>query len=235
MSKNNCLRLSTGQTYPYQITRSVRAKRIIVKLSNSGTLTLVLPEKARLDHAQEFIQSKVDWIERKLKDVPVLDELPALLDLKLLKQKWKLVLLAETRCDTFLMEKPNNILEIKGDIENRELLKKLINKWCQGKAKPVFSGMLNDLAEQYEFSYGRLTVRSQKTRWGSCSQKRNISLNSKLLFFDENIVRYVMIHELCHTREMNHSRRFWNLVEGCDPDYLLHQKRLKHLAKKLVL
>jgi predicted metal-dependent hydrolase len=91
------------------------------------------------------------------------------------------------------------------------------------------------LAEEHGFHFNRLSFRSQKTRWGSCSGNKNISLNSKLLFMSEAVVKYVMIHELCHTVEMNHSSRFWSLVEDCDPEYRHHKKQLKEYGKLVLI
>jgi predicted metal-dependent hydrolase len=78
---------------------------------------------------------------------------------------------------------------------------------------------LQRLADECGFSFARMQVRRQRTRWGSCSIGGTISLNICLLFLDPAVVRYLMIHELCHTRHMNHSRRFWSLVETHEPQY----------------
>ena len=95
--------------------------------------------------------------------------------------------------------------------------------------------MLQELAELHGFHYQRLSIRAQKTRWGSCSHQKNINLNCKLLFMPEEVVKYVMIHELCHTIEMNHSSRFWALVNDCDPSYKKHKQQLKDLSREVVL
>ena len=95
--------------------------------------------------------------------------------------------------------------------------------------------MLEDLAEKHGFHYKKLSIRSQKTRWGSCSSSKNISLNSKLLLFSRDIVQYVMIHELCHTIQMNHSSSFWKLVEDCDPNFKNNRKELKQQEKLIFL
>jgi predicted metal-dependent hydrolase len=71
-----------------------------------------------------------------------------------------------------------------------------------------------------------LSIRSQKTRWGSCSIRGNISLNDQLLFMPAKTVEYLMIHELCHTRHLNHSTAFWSLVEHHCADYRNHEQLL---------
>lgn len=82
-------------------------------------------------------------------------------------------------------------------------------------------------AKLLNVSYGRITIRKQKTRWGSCSSKGNLNFNCLLMLAPDEVVDYVVVHELCHRIEMNHSRAFWNLVESILPDYRAQQKWLK--------
>ena len=79
-------------------------------------------------------------------------------------------------------------------------------------------------------SYGRITIREQKTRWGSCSCKGNLNFNWKLMLMPPEILDYVVVHELAHRKEMNHSRDFWKIVEQVLPDYQERRKRLRELA-----
>jgi len=230
------LKLSQGINYPYVISRSTRAKYIRIKISNSGSLTLVIPVNTALKHGQNFIKSKITWIEKQLENIVIApDDLPEFLNLKLLKEKWNITYTEESSQQLNLTEKSGFKLIINGVISDKELIKKVINKWCQFKAKHIFNQMLQEIALEYNFHYRKLSIRSQKTRWGSCSQDKNINLNSKLLFLDEHIVRYVMIHELCHTIELNHSKRFWDLVSNCDPNYQEHRKQLKEFGSLIQL
>ena len=77
------------------------------------------------------------------------------------------------------------------------------------KAKRKLTRRLKHLAEQYGFTYNRVFIRNQKTRWGSCSYKNNISLNMKIILLPEELMDYVILHELTHTREKDHSKNFW--------------------------
>ena len=82
-------------------------------------------------------------------------------------------------------------------------------------------------ANQMGVNYGRITIRNQKTRWGSCSGKGNLNFNCFLMFAPPEVIDYVVVHELCHLKEMNHSKAFWNEVEKVLPDYRTQEKWLK--------
>lgn len=84
-------------------------------------------------------------------------------------------------------------------------------------------------------TYGTITIRDQKTRWGSCSSKGNLSFNWCLILAPPKVLDYVVVHELCHRREMNHSPRFWALVESIMPDYPARRQWLKNYGNTLKL
>ena len=80
----------------------------------------------------------------------------------------------------------------------------------------------------YSFSFNKIFIKNQKTRWGSCSCKKNINLNYKIVFLAQKHQDYIIVHELCHLKEFNHSRKFWALVEKALPNYLEIKKELRN-------
>ncbi len=89
------------------------------------------------------------------------------------------------------------------------------------------------LNQGYRFPVGRITIRNQKTRWGSCSSQGNLSFNYRIVYLSPRERDYIVVHELCHLKEMNHSPRFWALVEKAMPDYLVLRRRLREQGKLL--
>jgi predicted metal-dependent hydrolase len=79
----------------------------------------------------------------------------------------------------------------------------------------------------YGYTFGRVSIRNTKTRWGSCSEKGNLNFSYKLLFLPEPLAEYIVAHEVCHLGELNHSARFWNLVAKTIPDWQEKRKRLR--------
>lgn len=82
-------------------------------------------------------------------------------------------------------------------------------------------------AQKMGVSYGKITIREQKTRWGSCSSKGNLNFNWKLILMPREVLDYVVVHELAHRKEMNHSRAFYQVVESIMPDYKIWQNWLR--------
>jgi predicted metal-dependent hydrolase len=230
------LRLAEDHYYPYKLVKSHRAKYIRIKISNIGELSVVLPRGIAEKHAHGFMQKKSNWVAKTVNKMSLVKpySFPEKLDLSLINEVWEIEYITENK-PLKLEEVAQGNLQLSGSLEDWTNVKTRLNQWCKLKAKIVFKEMLEKIAEEHGFHFNRLSIRSQKTRWGSCSMNKNISLNSKLLFMPKEIVKYVMIHELCHTIEMNHSVNFWQLVEDCDAHYKNNRKQLKSLGKTVVI
>lgn len=96
------------------------------------------------------------------------------------------------------------------------------------KARAIITERLSYLNAFYNFKYQSLSIRNQKTRWGSCSRQGGLNFNYRLIFFSPQVIDYVIAHELCHLQEFNHSRTFWNLVSRTVPNYQALRRELKN-------
>jgi len=120
----------------------------------------------------------------------------------------------------------DELLVITGDIGSAQQLREALRRWLIRRAQMVLAEHLADCAREFGFSFRTLSVRRQKTRWGSCSTRGTISLNCCILFQPPEVLRYLLIHELSHTRHMNHSPAFWATVAACCPDYRKFDRQL---------
>ena len=105
-------------------------------------------------------------------------------------------------------------------------------EWKEIRA--VFADRVHYYCEKMDVQVGRITIRNQKTRWGSCSGAGNLNFNWKLVLMPPEVLDYVVVHELAHRKEMNHSSKFWTIVEREMPDYQERQQRLKELGGQFI-
>lgn len=117
----------------------------------------------------------------------------------------------------------------KGSELTAEEIKKLADE-----ALNYIPGRVRYYAELAGIEYGRITIRNQKTRWGSCSSKGNLNFNCLLMLTNKDVIDYVVVHELCHRKQMNHSKIFWSEVEKILPDYKKHKKWLKDNGNDII-
>jgi predicted metal-dependent hydrolase len=119
-----------------------------------------------------------------------------------------------------------------GKIQNKDLTihSKIHYKKHKESAREIITERVEELSQKFGFTYKRIAIRNPKGRWGSCSQKGNLNFNYKLMFCKPEVMDYVIIHELCHLKELNHSARFWFLVKSFCPDYKKWERELKGLV-----
>lgn len=124
-------------------------------------------------------------------------------------------------------EQLNQWLLVTGNIDDLMACREALLRWLRRRARRVLIPRLEEIACCHGLKHGRVSVRQQRTRWGSCSRRKTISVNAGLLFLPSDVVDYVLLHELCHTVELNHSDRFWALLASHDPCWRYHRKILR--------
>ena len=146
----------------------------------------------------------------------------------------------QSRIDTFLKEKQAWVLakveeqkEKEADSMKIQPLSEAEQRLYRDKARDIFEQKVSYYAQMMGVSYGRIAIRDQKTRWGSCSGEGNLNFNWRLIFAPAGVLDYVVVHELAHRKEMNHSPRFWKVVEDTMPEYRKYQKWLKENGRGL--
>jgi predicted metal-dependent hydrolase len=219
---NKTIELSK-QSIPYKVIRNNRSKNIRLYVNVSGELEVRIPKRVKEESIGEILTRHSKWI---LKHFPQ----------KKLQTEYfffgKRIHIKHSY-DFFLSETEfafnNNTLNISSPSNSTDSSNLLFQKWLKLKAEEYIIPRVEELADKNDFRTNRVTIRRQKTRWGSCSSKGSLSFNSRLMCFDKNVIDYVIIHELCHLKEMNHSDKFWRFVEKFIPDYKKHVIKLRTL------
>jgi len=216
----------------YTVRYSARARRVNLHISVQRGLELVLPKGFDQQEIPQVLQQHRAWIEKHLaplqqriaKEDPSV--LPTHLNLRAFDEHWTINYIrtmGRLRC----MVRPQYELVLYGKIDQPAVYRQRLLQWLKHYAKQRFAAQLLQLAEQTQLSYSQLSIRGQKTRWGSCSSSQAISLNFKLLFLPPTLMQHVMLHELCHTVHAHHGKRFWQLLAKHDPKWQAHNKALR--------
>lgn len=213
---------------PYQVRVSKRARHVSIRISPRREVEVVVPEGYDASRVPAIIEKRRTWIARHLQRLqdeaqaaaaPAQEDYPTEIHLRAIAETWQVRYQATPEPQVVLDVLPNQQVTIVGAIAETHLCHQVLGQWLRQKARAHFTPWLRQVSHDIDLPYQRLTVRHQKTRWASCSSQRSISLNLKLLFLPPPLVRYVFIHELCHTVHMNHSADFWALVHEKDPHY----------------
>lgn len=222
---------------PYQLRVSSRAKYARLRISPHEGLIVVVPSGFDKRKVPGLVESRREWIEKvqntfDMKRVSGVSDtgqaLPSVLDLSGIGESWRVDYRSQESRGVSVREISGEELLVSGQIHDEALCRKALESWLKRRAAGKLAPQLARLAAIHGFSFSSISIRKQRSRWGSCSSRGTISLNLKLLFLPPLLVRYIMVHELCHTRHMNHSRRFWAEVARIDPDYSTHDREMRH-------
>lgn len=220
---------------PYSIRVSPRARYLRFRVTVDKGLEVVVPrgyDQRRIPEVlttnQHWVQSAMQRVEeiRRRQSAEPTQAIPDTITFPSVNRVWH-VEAAATRARSVKIEEPApDRLIVRGRIEDSELCEAALQRWVMRQAHDILIPWLGQISREIGIPFTKTAIRKQKSRWGSCSRIGTISLNSKLLFIDPDLVRYILIHELCHIREMNHSPRFWKLVSTYYKPYKQAHPRL---------
>lgn len=221
----------------YSIRESVRRRRLGLELRADGTLTVAAPRGVSLAVIRSFVQSRRPWIETKR--AQLLLQAPARAALALqsgtrlpyLGGELTLTVSIAASQRTLCRAAPGCGLALK--VPHATRIGPALETWYRREASRHAAARLAHFAPQVGRAAHKLTIRAQRTRWGSCSARGAISLNWRLMQATPEIFDYVVVHELCHLLVPNHSSRFWNEVGRVLPDYRARRAALRLFGRTL--
>jgi predicted metal-dependent hydrolase len=207
----------------WAVRESRRARRLAIRVFHTGRVEVVVPRRTSRRAVVQFLDGHREWIESKLAHArrhalapepfpPSKIELPAC------GRSWR-VHLAGGRQRLRVQAHAPGILVLSGTSADGSLVRSALRAWLAQQARECLGPALEACAREMQAAYRRIAIRWQRTRWGSCSTRGTISLNGCLLFQAPPVLRYLLIHELAHTRHMNHSRAFWADVARFCPEH----------------
>lgn len=203
---------------------SGRARRLSIKVFPRGRVEVVVPRRTRPAEVAEFVAENREWIRRAREsfgaELAAEDYLlPKSIELAAVGRSVAVRYVPERAAASVRYRAGSDMLTLSGRTHDHAMCVQAIRRWLSGTARREFSPRLDGFARLIGAPYERLQIRAQRSCWGSRSSSGTVSLNLCLLFLEPAHLRYLMIHELCHGRHMNHSKRFWKLVGKFEADY----------------
>jgi hypothetical protein len=194
-----------------------------------GRVEVVVPPGVGIPAVERFVTRHRDWAERRagelsLQSPQAAERQPTHVTLASSGHTWSVAYEHGSRSACVETDEPALRVRTTGGTDRQVGLTLL--RWLSRKAAVHLGERLDAVAGETGLDYSRLLLRRQRTRWGSCSSAGTISLNVCLMFQRPEVVRYLMIHELCHRRQMNHSPRYWRLVESFEREWRALDKEL---------
>lgn len=229
-----CSILLGNRELQYILTRSSR-KTVGIAIEKNGSVKVTSPFRVSESYINQLMQEKATWILKKLSNIET--RVAKANKAKVFEDgesysylgkeyKLKLVRSSDLRKPTVILEDESLVTTLPNSFEDQKI-KDILKLWYIKQFKLV----IEDRIKYYSSIIGvfpqKITIREQKTRWGSCSAKGNINLNWKLIMAPLEVLDYVVIHELCHMKEMNHGKKFWSLVENVFPQHKKYRTWLK--------
>lgn len=225
--------------------RKTRRKTIGISIDMKGEVRVSAPVGVSEKQICEAVQKKAGWIAKKVNEAiemnsnVVLKEFVSGEKFSYLGKDYTLEVLEKDSGKAEVRMKDDSVFVYitrgySGE-SRKQAVKEALIKWYRQRFSEVVSQRMEKYSLQLQVAPRRVVIKDQKTRWGSCSQKGNINLNWRLIMAPLPVIDYVIVHELCHLKVMNHSKSFWKLVESILPDCHDNRRWLKTNGKRLMI
>ncbi len=224
-----------GLAISYRLTRSRRARYLRLTINRANEVVLTIPAGCSLERGMQFMRTKEAWLRRHLTEITPPETLYGFLRKRgflAVSGGETAIVWDEAREPCLRFQRATNRVAIAWDPERHteSQLKRLLRQF----AAETLAVRTRELASRHRLPLNGVSVRDQVSRWGSCSAKRNISLNWRLLLLPPQIKDYVIWHELAHLVEMNHSSRFWKVLGEFDPQAEHHDNVLSQITNRII-
>ena len=222
-----------GLEIRYEFKRS-HQRCVVAKIRRDGVIEVRAPLLYRESDVAAFLNQHKRWIFNHLDRLQNSDNQEKKYisgEIHYYLGKQYTLQVVESNKNTVSIEGNSLVIRCK-NLDNSDYLETLLNKWYRVQAKMVFSELLPPILEKFKkhnVSPAKISIRDMRSRWGSCSRRGNISLNMQLVKLNENCIRQVMIHEMCHLIYFNHQAGFYSLMEEMMPDWKIWKKELRFL------
>jgi predicted metal-dependent hydrolase len=208
---------------------SRRASRMSMRVSPGGRVEVVVPPGVGIPAVERFVAKHREWAESRLRELALhaplaADRRPSKVELALTGERWVVEYSQSARAS--VKDTGEGVLQVRTPQSTDPQVGGALLRWLTREAHGQLRDRLDVVATETGLDYARLLLRRQRTRWGSCSTAGTVSLNVCLMFQRPQVVRYLMVHELCHRRLMNHSAAYWRLVESFEPGWKALDKEL---------
>ena len=224
-----------GRVIEYTLICSVNRRNILLQALPEGKIRVYAPKNARLKEVDNVVFSRLDWIGEMHEKLDEEIRAHAFDPEKGVLIEGMRVRIETQRAVKVSVSLEGGVLKVASPSLENKRIEEEIRKYLCALALDRIRENLDLYAPGIGREYGRVTIREQKTRWGSCSQKKNLNFNWKLILAPKEALTYVVIHELCHLIHFNHSDRFWAEVGARMPEYDVWRKWLRVHGKELTL
>jgi len=228
--------LLDGEPVPYRLYRMPRRKHVHLVVSADGGLQIRVPYRCSREYAEAVLRENGAWaLEALGRATDAVQARPVLgegSELPLLDERLCLGLRQASRAS---VQREGGEIVVAGPDLRPGSVRSSLSGWYRSQAREYLGGRVACLAPRLGVVPSRLSIRGQKTRWGSCSSRGTISLNWRLMLTPAELMEYVVVHELCHLRHLNHSPEFWRFVAAFVPDWQARRMRLRAVQDKLPL